>query len=83
MEYLTFILMGALGALISDMLGDGYLELPKVEDKKFYPGFIAGIIIGAVVGFLVDKSYLTAFAFGYIGKEAVDFLVKRTFQGIK
>jgi hypothetical protein len=75
--WLQFAIIGALGAIISDMLGDGYIELPKVQDKKFYPGFIAGIICGAVVGYLVDKSPLTAFTFGYIGKEAIDFLLKK------
>jgi hypothetical protein len=77
LDWLQLAIIGALGAIISDMLGDGYLELPKVQDKKFYPGFIAGIICGAVVGYLVDKSPLTAFTFGYIGKEAVDFLLKK------
>jgi hypothetical protein len=77
LDWLQFAIIGALGAIISDMLGDGYIELPKVQDKKFYPGFIAGIISGAVVGYLVDKSPLNAFTFGYIGKEVIDFLVKK------
>jgi hypothetical protein len=77
LDWLQFAIIGALGAIISDMLGDGYIELPKVQDKKFYPGFIAGIIVGAVVGYLVDKSPILTFSFGYIGKEAIDFLVKK------
>jgi len=79
MSWILFAIMGALGALVGDMLQDGYLELPKVQDKKFYPGFLGGLIVGAVVGYLADKTALTAFSFGYIGKQAVDFLVKRVF----
>jgi H+/Cl- antiporter ClcA len=77
MQLWVFALMGAIGGLISDMLGDGYLELPKVKDKKFYPGFIGGIIVGAAVGYLVDQNPLTAFSLGYIGKEGIDFIVKK------
>jgi hypothetical protein len=76
-ESLFLSLFGAIGALVSDMIGDGYIQLPKVENKKFYPGFLSGLIVGAVVGYLIDKSPLTAFSFGYIGKEAIDFLVKK------
>jgi predicted CDP-diglyceride synthetase/phosphatidate cytidylyltransferase len=76
MSWIAFAIVGALGAIISDMLGDGYLELPKVSNGKFYPGFIGGIIIGATVGYLIDKSLLIAFSMGYIGKEAIDFIVK-------
>jgi hypothetical protein len=77
LDWLQFAIIGALGSIISDMLGDGYIELPKVQDRKFYPGFIAGIIVGAVVGYLVDKSPILSFSFGYIGKEAIDFLVRK------
>jgi len=77
MSWILFAIMGALGALIGDMLKDGYLELPKVKNSKFYPGFLGGLIVGACVGYLVDKTALTSFAFGYIGKQAVDFLVKK------
>jgi hypothetical protein len=77
MNWIVFAIMGALGAIISDMLGDGYLELPKVSEGKFYPGFIGGIICGAVAGFLIDKSLWASFSAGYIGKEAIDFIVKK------
>jgi fructose-specific phosphotransferase system IIC component len=77
MTFWVFALMGAIGGIISDMLGDGYLELPKVDDSKFYPGFIGSIIIGAAAGYLIDKTLWTAFAAGYIGKEVIDFIVKK------
>jgi hypothetical protein len=83
LDWLQFAIIGALGAIISDMLGDGYIELPKVQDKKFYPGFIGGLLTGTVIGYLVDKSPLTAFTFGYIGKEAIDFLLKKEAPIIK
>ena len=75
-DFILFAFFGAIGALIADMLSDGYIELPRVQDKKFYPGFIGGIIVGAIVGVLIDKSFLTAFTFGYLGKEGIDFLIK-------
>ena len=75
-DFILFAFFGAIGALIADMLSDGYIELPKVQDKKFYPGFIGGLVVGAMAGLLIDKTYLTAFTFGYLGKEGIDFLVK-------
>jgi hypothetical protein len=77
MSLLVFAIVGALGAIISDMIGDGYLELPKVSQGKFYPGFIGGLIIGAVVGYLVDQNLLISFSIGYIGKEGIDFIIKK------
>jgi hypothetical protein len=76
MNWIAFAIVGALGAIISDILGDGYLELPKVSDRKFYPGFIGGLIIGTTIGYLIDQSLLLSFSMAYIGKEAVDFIVK-------
>ena len=78
MNLLVFAIVGALGAVISDMVSDGYLELPKISRGKFYPGFIGGLIIGAVVGYLVDQSLLIAFSMGYIGKEGIDLIIKKS-----
>lgn len=72
---LKFIIAGIAGALASDILGDGYLKLPEIKDKKFYPGFLGGIIIGAIIGFVVDSSVWTSFTVAYMGKEAIDSLV--------
>jgi hypothetical protein len=75
---LIFALFGLLGGLVQDILQDGYLELPKVKEGKFYVGCLAAIVIGAVVGYLVDKTPLSAFLAGYAGKDAIEsFLAGR------
>lgn len=66
---------GLLGGLVQEIVGDKTIELPRIENKKLYLGSLAAIIIGAVVGYLVDRNPLTAFGAGYIGKDIVDSLV--------
>jgi hypothetical protein len=83
MNGLFLAFFGLLGGVISDIIGDGYLELPKIQDKKFYVGCLAGMILGAVVGYLVDKTPLTSFTFGYLGKEGLDFLMRKEAQILK
>jgi hypothetical protein len=83
MNGLFLAFFGLLGGVISDMIGDGYLELPKIRDKKFYVGCLTGMILGAAIGYLVDGNPLTAFTFGYLGKEGLDFLIKRETPIIK
>ncbi len=79
MSLWVFAVTGAIGALIADMIKDGYLEMPKLEDDKFYPGFLGGLLIGACVGYFVDQTLLSAFAWGYIGKQGLDFIIRKAF----
>ena len=55
------------GALVKDILKDGYIQLPFKEDGKVYLGFLGSALIGGCVGLAVDHSYLTAFLSGYVG----------------
>jgi len=69
---LTLIIAGAAGALVKDILQDGYLELPKFQDNKIVLGSLGGLIVGAAIGWLVDKSPTTAFLGGYVGKTVIE-----------
>lgn len=69
---LTLIIAGAAGALVKDILQDGYLELPKFQDNKIVLGSLGGLIVGAAIGWLVDKSPTTAFLGGYVGKAVIE-----------
>lgn len=74
---IVYFLAGAVGALLSDILKDNSLELPKKIDGIICLGFIGGIIIGGFAGLLIDGSITTAFMGGYMGKEIVIKLVKK------
>ena len=55
------------GALIKDILKDGYVQLPYLDDGKLFLGVLGSAFIGGCVGLAVDHSYLTAFLSGYVG----------------
>ena len=74
---IPIFLAGAVGAFVSDILKDNYLELPKKLDKKIYLGSIGGIIIGGFAGALIDGSLTTAFMGGFVGKEIILKLIKK------
>lgn len=61
------LLCGALGALTKDLLVDNSLILPKFNKGKLSMGFLGSVIIGALVGYFVDHSPLTAFFAGFTG----------------
>ena len=73
---LFIFLAGAFGALVSDILNDNCLEIPKNLDGKFFLGAAGGIIIGGVAGLLIDGSFLTAFMAGFTGKAIILRLIK-------
>lgn len=68
-------IFGALGGLVQEIVGDKSIDLPRVEEKKLYLGSLAAIILGAVIGYLIDQNPLTAFGAGYIGKDIIDSLI--------
>jgi hypothetical protein len=79
---LTLIIAGAVGALVKDILQDGYLEMPKFQDSKIVLGSIGGLIVGAAIGWLVDKTATTAFLGGYVGKAVIEKILS-AFEGVK
>lgn len=72
----SLLFFGGLGALVKDIIEDGYLKLPKVYQGKLALGFIGSILVGASVGYLVDHSYITAFFAGYTGFATISNLMQ-------
>jgi uncharacterized membrane protein len=75
--------MGALGALVKDILKDNCIILPKVADGKFYMGILGGLIIGAIAGYVVDNDPITAFLGGFTGYQIINSLVSQTEEAKK
>ncbi len=71
MYLIILFIAGTAGALVKDVLKDGYIQLPFRQDKKFYLGFLGSAFIGGTIGLVVDHSYLTAFLAGYVGFSVV------------
>lgn len=77
-------LAGAIGSLVKDILEDGKLKLPKIQDGDFFLGFIGGMVTGGVAGYLVDGSLTTAFMGGYTGTAlAQNLLAKQNGQSVQ
>ncbi len=77
MIYLEILGAGAIGALISDIVQDNCIVMPEFKSGKLYLGFIGGIAIGAIAGYLIDGSVVTAFMGGFTGKSIVIALLKK------
>lgn len=71
------ILAGALGAFIADILKDNCIILPKKFGEILNLGFLGSLILGAVAGYVIDGSFLTAFMGGFMGKEIISNLVAK------
>ena len=79
-----FFVAGAIGALISDILKDNSLELPKRIDGKLTLGFVGSMVIGGIAGYYIDGSIVTAFMGGFVGKAViVSFVPKSPAELIK
>lgn len=74
-ESLEILLGGAFGALAKDCIEDNTLELPFVQGKKLYLGFIGAAIVGSFIGYVVDQSFFTALMGGYMGKSVLENLL--------
>ena len=70
-----FLVAGAFGALVKDIVQDGKISLPKLKDGDIILGCFGGMIIGAFVGIAVDSSFLTAALSGYVGTSAIKHLL--------
>jgi hypothetical protein len=78
MEVFYLIIAGALGAFVKDIVKDNKVILPKYNDGSLLLGFLGGVIIGGVVGYLVDQNPTTAFFSGYAGSQMLISLAPRT-----
>ena len=75
-----FLLAGAFGSLARDLIKDGKLHLPYVEDKTLVLGFVGGMIIGAFVGWAIDSNFVLAGMSGYAGSSAISHLLPCKFK---
>jgi len=77
MNPVIFLLAGACGALVKDVLKDNTLRLPKIEDGNILLGFLGGVIVGAFAGLAIDGSPITAFLGGFTGSQVIESLILR------
>lgn len=75
MEILYLLGIGALGALVKEIIEDNKISLPKFCNGEMSLGIIGGLIIGGVAGYFVDGNPITAFLAGYAGKSMIENLV--------
>jgi hypothetical protein len=75
MPYFELFIIGAIGALIKDIIEDGSLKLPSLKNGNFYLGFFGGVAIGGMAGILIDGSVVTAFLAGYSGTSVIQNLI--------
>jgi uncharacterized membrane protein YeaQ/YmgE (transglycosylase-associated protein family) len=74
---ISLIIAGAIGALVKDILQDGKISLPKKVNGDLVLGFIGSIIVGAFIGFLVDKDPVISGLAGYVGKSMIENLIPK------
>jgi len=76
-------LVGALGALIKDVMDDDGLQLPSWSKGTFYCGFLGGILIGGTASLLTGNSLLSALTAGFMGSAIISAaLVKKPVDSI-
>lgn len=75
MYLLYLFLCGSAGAIIKDILKDGYLGIPYKKEKRLYLGCFASALVGGAVGLAVDHSFLTAFLSGFVGFSIVENMI--------
>lgn len=74
-QEVLIILASAFGAIVKDLVKDGKLVLPKVQNGELWLGFLSGVIIGIFAGLLVDGRPITAAMGGYFGSSVVERLM--------
>jgi hypothetical protein len=77
MDVIFMILSGAIGAFVKDIIEDGKIVLPKRVNGDLILGFIGSIIVGAFIGFLVDKNPVVSGLAGYVGKSMIENLIPK------
>jgi hypothetical protein len=66
-ELLLLFIAGGAGAIAKEIFKKGFLVAPQIKQKKIFLGFIGSLVLGGLVGIIVDHSPLTAFFGGYTG----------------
>ena len=64
-------LAGSAGALVSCLLKDNCIVLPKKIGSVLNMGTIGGLIIGGFAGMILDGSLFTAAMGGFIGRDII------------
>jgi len=66
---------GLCGAIISDIVQDNKLVMPKRIDGELVRGFIAGAALGAAAVYFIDVDPTRAFLAGYSGKTFIQNII--------
>lgn len=69
---MKYALCGAFGGLVKETIDDGGLILPRISDGKLMFGGFSTLLIGAVVGIVVDHSALSALMGGFMGWSVIE-----------
>jgi hypothetical protein len=77
---LFYMVVGAIAGVARDVMSTGGLALPSKEDmpdgvKILRLGFLASILLGAIVACVVDGNWITAAAAAFAGPEALERLL--------
>ena len=81
MKAVTFLLFGAVGGLARGLLG-AYKNSMKLGEQrkltwsKMLFNIITAMIVGAVVGMIVDGDPVTATCSGYVGIDVIEGIIK-------
>jgi len=76
-ELIIAAICGTLGAFSKDIFVDNAITLPKKNGEKLLLGSLGGLIIGAIVGTILDGSPLNAFMAGFTGIAILQSLVDK------
>ena len=81
MQYLQFLFLGALGGLARGVVGAYKNSLhvgntKKIDWKKLLFNIAGSMVIGAVVGMIVDTNPVLALTSGYVGIDMIESLIK-------
>jgi hypothetical protein len=68
---LILFLAGAIGALVSCLIKDNCIVLPKKIGGVLNLGTLGGLIIGGFAGIILDGSLFTACMGGFIGRDII------------
>lgn len=57
-------LYGGFGGLVAVLVKCGYIELPRIKDRKIYLGGLTGVVLGIIAGLIGDSNPVNAFMWG-------------------
>lgn len=77
LDYGIYAVVGGIGGLCAELVKCGYIELPRIIDRRLYVGSLAGMVFGSIAGLIGDNSMLNAFVWGIGGVGIVTGLVRR------